>query len=153
MKKGKTFHLQGFENAKVVYGTVDSVNFKSIYLNIQSWVEPIYECENWKTPVMTLTRGVKHSVHKSINKKIFKSNFIVDLDLRSSGIHVGKKSFMNLEIQMYTNEDNIDFKSKEIKNSITEITDIIFNENFKENKSFKFYLTNKPKNIEITLQI
>ena len=35
MKKGKTAKIIGFKTAKVTYGTVDSVNFKSIYLNIQ----------------------------------------------------------------------------------------------------------------------
>jgi hypothetical protein len=40
MKKGKTSKIQGFKLAKVIYGTVDSVNFKSLYLNIQTWVEP-----------------------------------------------------------------------------------------------------------------
>ena len=40
MKKGKTAKIIGFKTAKVTYGTVDSVNFKSIYLNIQTWVEP-----------------------------------------------------------------------------------------------------------------
>ena len=41
MKKGKTSQLKGFKTAKVLYGTVDSVKLKSLYLNIQTWVEPI----------------------------------------------------------------------------------------------------------------
>jgi len=40
MKKGKSVKLTGFKSFKVSYGTVDYKNLKSIYLNIQSWVEP-----------------------------------------------------------------------------------------------------------------
>ena len=112
MKKGKTSQLTGFKTAKVVYGTVDSVNLKSLYLNIQTWVEPIYESDNWSRTVLNLSRGVKHSVYESLNNKIFDTKFIVDLDLRSSGLNLGKKSFMNLEVNFYVIEENLDFKSK-----------------------------------------
>ena len=79
MKKGKTSFLQGFKTAKIVYGTVDSINLKSLYLNIQTWVEPIYECDNWVRTVLNLSRSVKHSIYESINKQIFDEKFIVDL--------------------------------------------------------------------------
>ena len=104
MKKGKTSQLHGFKTAKVVYGTVDSVNLKSLYLNIQTWVEPYYECDNWTRTVLNLSRSVKHSVYESLNNKIFDTKFIVDLDLRSSGLNLGKKSFMNIEINFFVIE-------------------------------------------------
>ena len=91
MKKGKTSFLQGFKTAKIVYGTVDSINLKSLYLNIQTWVEPIYECDNWTRTVLNLSRSIKHSIYESINKQIFDEKFIVDLDLRSSGLNLNKK--------------------------------------------------------------
>ena len=94
MKKGKTSLLHGFKTAKIVYGTVDSIKLKSLYLNIQTWVEPIYESENWTRTVLNLSRSVKHSIYESINKTIFNDKFIVDLDLRSSGLNPNKKSFM-----------------------------------------------------------
>lgn len=152
MKKGKTSHLQGFKTAKVVYGTVDSVNLKSLYLNIQTWVEPIYDCENWNRTVLNLSRGVKHSVYESLNKKIFDTKFIVDLDLRSSGLSLGKKSFMNIEVNFFIIEENLDFKSKQIKDSLIKITNQIFIDNFNENNYFKFYLTKKIKSVEYPSQ-
>jgi len=109
MKKGKTSKIQGLNCAKVVYGTVDSVKLKSIYLNIQTWVEPIYECENWTRTVLNMSRAIKHAVYESVDRKLFEEKFIVDLDLRSSGISLGKKSFMNLEVNFYLIEDNKDF--------------------------------------------
>jgi hypothetical protein len=152
MKKGKTSQLNGFKTAKVVYGTVDSVNLKSLYLNIQTWVEPFYDCDNWNRTVLNLSRGVKHSVYDSLNNKIFDTKFIVDLDLRSSGLNLGKKSFMNIEINFFIIEENFDFKSKQIKDSLIKITNQIFNDNFYKNNYFNFYLTKKIKSVEYPSQ-
>ena len=145
MKKGKTSFLQGFKTAKIVYGTVDSINLKSLYLNIQTWVEPIYECDNWTRTVLNLSRSIKHSIYESINKQIFDEKFIVDLDLRSSGLNLNKKSFMNLEINFYIIQDDLDFKGEEIKQSLQKLTKQIFNDNFLNNENFNFYLTKKSK--------
>ena len=145
MKKGKTSFLQGFKTAKIVYGTVDSIKLKSLYLNIQTWVEPIYECDNWVRTVLNLSRSVKHSIYESINKQIFDEKFIVDLDLRTSGLNLNKKSFMNLEINFYITQEGLDFKGKEIKQSLQQITEQIFIDNFLKNENFNFYLTKKSK--------
>ncbi len=154
MKKGKTSQIDGFDNAKIVYGTVDSVNLKSIYLNIQTWVEPIMELEDWNRIVLNLSRDVKHSIYETMNQEVFNSTFIVDLDLRSSGLSQFKKSFMNLEINFYLNQENLEFKDDNIKNSLHKITSEIFNRNFNKNKYFNFYLTKTTKiyNDEVELQ-
>ena len=122
MKKGKTTKINGFRTSKVHYGTVDSKEFKSLYLNLQTWVEPKEEYENWNRIVLNMNRSVKHSVFQSIDKNLFDDKFIVDLDLRTSGLHLKKKSFMNLEINLFLKQE-IDFKSTKLK------------------KSLKFYLT------------
>ena len=152
MKKGKTSFLQGFKTAKIVYGTVDSINLKSLYLNIQTWVEPIYECDNWTRTVLNLSRSIKHSIYESINKQIFDEKFIVDLDLRSSGLNLNKKSFMNLEINFYLTQEDVDFKGNEIKESLQHITKQIFKDNFLNNENFNFYLTKNSKITEESLQ-
>jgi hypothetical protein len=148
MKKGKTSTIKGFKTAKVFYGTVDSVNFKSLYLNIQTWVEPKQENENWNRVVLNMSRNVKHSILESIEKKIFDDKFIVDLDLRSSGLNPKKKSFMNLEVNFYISADDVDFKSSYLKESLKKITNQIFINNFHKNEYFKFYLTKKTKTLE-----
>jgi hypothetical protein len=152
MKKGKTSLLHGFKTAKIVYGTVDSIKLKSLYLNIQTWVEPIYESDNWTRTVLNLSRSVKHSIYESINKTIFNDKFIVDLDLRSSGLNLNKKSFMNLEINFYLTQEDVDFKGNEIKESLQHITKQIFKDNFLDNDNFNFYLTKNSKITEESLQ-
>lgn len=149
MKKGKTSKIIGFKSAKVLYGTVDSVNFKSLYLNIQTWVEPKKNSDNWNRVVLNLSRAIKHTIFENLDTKIFKDNFIVDLDLRSSGLSVNKSSFLNLEINLYNKEENINFKSKEIKDSLKKLTKNIFDENFKSNDYFKFNLRKTSKTKEL----
>ena len=145
MKKGKTSQIQGFKTAKVVYGTVDSVNFKSLYLNIQTWVEPKINSENCNRIVLNLSRFIKHSVLDSLDKTLFDNKFIVDLDLRSSGLQKGKKSFLNLEINFYLTGDENDFKSRRLKESLKKICKQLFQDNFTNNEYFKFQLTKTKK--------
>ena len=109
MKKGKSVKLTGFRSCKVQFGTVDSKELKTIYINLQTWVEPKIDSENWNRIVLNMNRSFKHSVYNNIDKTIFDEKFIVDLDLRMSGIQLKKKSFLNLETTLFVN-DPIDFK-------------------------------------------
>jgi hypothetical protein len=151
MKKGKTSKINGFRTSKVSYGTVDSKEFKSLYLNVQTWVEPKKESENWTRVVLNMNRSVKHSVFNNINKELFDDKFIVDLDLRTSGLQMKKKSFMNLEINLYLTQE-IDFKSTKLKKYLKNITKEIYSDVFNKNEYFKFYLTkngnNKPLKVK-----
>ena len=144
MKKGKSVKLNLYSPIKSVYGTVDSKNLKSLYINIQSWVSPKFEHDNWNRVVGNLNREIKHSVFNSIDSNLFKETSIVDLDLRTSGILHGKKSFFNLEVNLYTNPE-MDFKSSEIKESIKKIIKNIVRDNVIENKYFDFSLSKEKK--------
>ena len=140
MKKGKTSKINGFRSSKVSYGTVDSKEFKSLYLNIQTWVEPKKEVDNWQRLVLNTNRSIKHSVYNNVDKTLFDDKFIVDMDLRTSGLQLKKKSFMNLEINLFLIQD-IDFKSLKLKRSLKKLTKEIYDEVFIRNENFKFYLT------------
>jgi len=140
MKKGKSVKLNLYSPIKSVYGTVDSKNLKSLYINIQSWVSPKFEHDNWNRVVGNLNREIKHSVFNSIDSNLFKETSIVDLDLRTSGISHGKKSFFNLEVNLYTKEE-MDFKSSELKESIRKIIKNIVRDNVIHNKYFDFSLS------------
>jgi hypothetical protein len=142
MKKGKCVKLNLFNPIKSTYGTVDSKNLKSVYINIQSWVKPKDEYENWNRIVSNLSREIRHTVYGSINKEIFEEKSIVDLDLRTSGILHGKKSFFNLEINLFTNSE-FDFKSQKLKDSVKTIVYNIFKENIISNEYFEFSLSKK----------
>lgn len=143
MKKGKSVKLLSHRDFKINYGTVDSKNLKSIYINIQTWAEPKVQIDSPTRVVNQFSRSIKHTVLESINENLFNDKFIVDLDLRSSGIQSNKKSFLNLECYLYLKDIIIDFKDYELKNSIKNLTDSIIKENFTKNDTFNFTLTKK----------
>jgi hypothetical protein len=140
MKKGKSVKLNLYSPIKSVYGTVDSKNLKSLYINIQSWVSPKFDHDNWNRVVCNLSREIKHSVFNSIDAELFKEQSIVDLDLRTSGISHRKKSFFNLEVNLYTTKE-FDFKSPELKESVKKIIRNIVRDNVIENKYFDFSIS------------
>jgi hypothetical protein len=150
MKKGKSCVLKGYKNLKCSYGTVDAKNLKSIYLNIQSWVEPKEYYEDWSKQVSYFTKVVKNLLSEIIDKFIFESKYIVDMDLRTSGIALNKRSFMNLEITFFIKE-KVDFKSIRLKNSIKDIIKIIQKEAFESSKLFDFYLTKNDDKVKMNI--
>lgn len=140
MKKGKTTKLSGYRTFKAQYGTIDAQNLKSIYINIQTWLEPKNDVENWSRVVLNMSRSVKHCVLENINKEIFDTKFIVDLDLRTSGLQLNKKSFMNLEINLFLLEPT-DFKSPKLKKYVKSLIKEVYGDVFNKNKYFKCFLT------------
>jgi predicted Zn-dependent protease len=93
---------------------------------------------------MNFNRSIRHTIYEILNFDFIDTNFIVDTDLRSSGLSVNKSSFMNLEITFYIKNIN-DFKSPIIKDFVKTIIDLIDSENFKNNKNFVFNLTKTNK--------
>ena len=140
MKKGKTSKINGFRTSKITYGTVDSKEFKSLYLNLQTCVEPKKDSENWTRVVLNMNRAIKHSLYQNMDKNIFDEKFIVDLDLRTSGLQLKKKSFMNLEVNLYLIKE-IDFKSLALKKSLKLLVKNIYDDVLNKNEYFKCYLT------------
>lgn len=142
MKKGKSVKLNLFNPIKSMYGTVDSKNLKSVFINIQSWVTPIQEMENWNRIVNNLSRQIKHSVYDSNKSELFLTKTIIDLDLRVSGISTGKKSFFNLEVNLFPNEE-LNFKSENLKKQIKIIIKSIYRNNIEKNPYFTFSKSKK----------
>lgn len=143
MKKGKTSKLSLIDFAKITYGTVDSKKLNSIYINLQTWVKPKEANDNWERVVLNLSRSIKHTVHENINEDLFEENFIVDLDLRSSGIQEDKKSFMNLEINLFTKDAIVDFKSPMMRKSVENAIAGVLKDNFVKNNYFTFHPSKK----------
>jgi len=146
MKKGKTSQLKLFSDAKCYYGTVDAKNLKTVYIVLQSWVEPIKEFENWDRANGLLKREIKHVLLEVLDYSFFEKHNIVDLDLRSSGIQKGKRSFMNLEITLYTKK-HVDFKSEILKENIKNVIESVYTDCVKGMKYFKVHRNKSTKEL------
>ena len=71
MKKGKTSKLNVFDDAKCYYGTVDSKELKSIYLVLQTWIEPLNEYDNWNKIIGTIKRQILHTLLEIVDLHMF----------------------------------------------------------------------------------
>ena len=145
LKQGREINTKTSKYFRTSYGTVDVKSFKSIYLNLSSWVEPLHEIERWNERINRMKYKIKSTIHNSLTKTPFREKVIVDLDLRSSGIKMGKRSFMKCEVTLFLNnlKNSKDLKSKEIKNSVELLTTEIIDKSFKTSKDFEFYSTKK----------
>lgn len=127
MKIGKYIKLKDYNNVKIGYGTVDYINLKTIYLKLNSWIEPNHVVENYSELLKINKRKIKLFLSDDDNK-FFKRENIVDLDVSIKGIRNNKKSFMNIEVTLFVNE-GVNFKSKELKdkinNNLIKIIDIL----------------------------
>ncbi len=142
-KKGRTAKFNRLGSIKCQYGTVDCLDFKSVYLVIQCWIEPKKETENWIRIVNGLDRAIKHTVSSSIDTNIMKDKFICDLDLRWSGMKMDKRSFLNLEINLFIDNNEINFKSKELKDALMVIANNVANKHLNNNQWFSCHQTKK----------
>ena len=146
MKKGKTSQLKLFSDAKCYYGTVDAKNLKTVYIVLQSWVEPIKEFENWDRATGTMERNIKHVLLEVVDPLIFEKFNIVDLDIRTSGIQKGKRSFMNLEITLYV-KNITEFKSPILRDRIKTIISSVYTDVIKGIKYFKVHKSKTTKEV------
>ena len=141
MKTGKYIPLGTYNDVKIGYGTVDFKNLKTIYLRLNSWVQAENETDDFDHMIHKSRRKVKEIIY-NLKNPYFKQQSIVDLDIRTKGIKLEKRSFMNLEITLYVDKQ-FDVKSKEIKNNVKDILSMIVEDGLSDKKLFNFYKSKK----------
>jgi hypothetical protein len=141
MKTGKYIPLGTYNDVKIGYGTVDFKNLKTIYLKLNSWVQAENETDDFDHMIHKSRRKVKEIIY-NLKNPYFKQQSIVDLDIRTKGIKLEKRSFMNLEVTLYVDKQ-FDVKSKEIKNNVKDILIYLIEDGLSDKKLFNFYKTKK----------
>jgi len=149
-KNGKKIVEENHNNFSISYGTVDNTSNKSVYIDISSWLELLSD-EEPKVLTSLLKKTIKNVIYGQLNgvpnrnKRIyppntpFLSSYIVDLDLRESGMVVGKKSFMSCDVTLYTNEElsNVTPHIQQLIESIVEAIEERFSDIFIFNRKKK----------------
>jgi len=136
MKTGKYISLGEYKNLKIGYGTVDFKNLKTIYLKLNSWVQPENDEDDFDYLISKTRRGIKDIIYNLKNEN-FKKICIVDLDIKTKGIKMDKKSFMNLEVTLYV-EKQFDIKTKQSKSMLREIIEEIIYKGLSDKNLFNF---------------
>lgn len=141
MKTGKYIQLGTYNDVKIGYGTVDYKNLKTIYLKLNSWLQPNNDTDDFDYTISRSRRKIKELIY-NLSSQYFRKQCIVDLDIRTKGIKLEKRSFMNLEITLYT-QNQFDIKSKEVKNIVKDILESVIDCGLENKELFNFYKTKK----------
>lgn len=142
MKRGKELKLDLNPNYKIKLGTVDNKNPKTVYINLSAWGQlKTYDIDlDYDKVIGSLRKNIKQNINK-INTDYFKKNkYIVDLDMRASGISKSKRSFMSCEITLFQ-EKNIPVNNPAIVEESTIIIKNVLDNCLINNNHFKFYKT------------
>lgn len=145
MKLGKEIKLDLLNNYKTKIGTVNNKESKSLYINLTAWgqLKEIDENLNYDYFLSNIRKKIKQKLNNSLNEELFHSNkYIVDLDMRTSGLSVEKRSFMSCEITLYQKKFLPLNKPKIIDNTKTIIKEVI-DECLENNSVFTFHKTKK----------
>lgn len=136
MKTGKFITLGYYDNVKIGYGTVDYKNLKTIYIKLNSWIEPEEMDDEFNELLSKTKRKIKLRIY-DLKSDLFKKESIVDLDVRTKGIKLGKKSFINMEITLFT-QKHFDIRTKELKNIIKTLIEDVINSDLDNKNLFNF---------------
>ena len=144
-KTGKQLMVKNYENYKVLSGTVDNKNPKTLYLNISAWGLPLMDDDeiNYNNVIRYITKSIKTELFNNLDRNLFIPNrTIVDFDMRTSGIIYGIRSYMNCEITLFQ-KHSFKLQEQEIQNSINEIAKNITQNVLDDNLYFSFYKNKK----------
>lgn len=137
MKKGKFITIGNHNNVKIGYGTVDFKNLKTIYVQLNSWTQPLVEEHDFDRVILKTRRKIKEKIY-NLNSELFKKESIVDLDIKTNGIKTNKRSFMDLEITLFVNKQ-FDVRSKEVKEVISNLSNSIVDTILIDETLFNFF--------------
>lgn len=131
-KEKKVFRNEKF---RVKYGTVDATKLSAIYIDVESWIQP-KELINFDSSIRITRRNIITALKDKIDKEFFNEHFIVDLDLRSSGMTLSKKSFMFIEITVFPRNVH-KFNSELLIKKVRDISSVVIT--VVERNDYKFY--------------
>ena len=115
LKLNKEYQLKNAEKIRVKIGTTNRNEPKVIYIHGRSWVSPKYE-DNYAKIVDEISKSFKHRLRTMIMEDyLFDKKHILDFNLSTATMAVGKKSFLSFDIFLKQNEE---YSLKEIKTMI-----------------------------------
>lgn len=145
MKLGKEIKLDLLENYKTKVGTVNNKESKSLYINLCAWgqLSELDENLNYDYFLSSIRKKIKQKLNNTLDKELFHNNkYIVDLDMRTSGLSVLKRSFMSCEITLYQKKFHPLNKPNIIDNTKKIIKEVI-GDCLENNSVFTFHRTKK----------
>lgn len=140
-KKQKVNKLQN-KNHNVKYGFLKRSENNSLYISLSSWVKIISNTDKDYNREMNI-------IHKKIKQLLYDyddlfydvEKTIVSLDIRKNGFISNTKSFLTVEITLFTkNEKSFFMPDDHLNNKLLNLIDIIITTNLSNTNDFKFSL-------------
>lgn len=143
--RGTEIKIDDFTHLGVVFGSIDKNNPKTIYIKISAWGNPIDfdEGMDYSAIIRRIDKKVRTVLYNNLDDKLInKETYMVDMDMRQSGIIADKSSFMSCEITLQQ-FNNYLITSEVINTELTRLTSAIIEDVFLHNEHFKFYENKK----------
>lgn len=134
-KLGKQIKLPENDNFVAKYGTINALKPQSIFITIQSWATPKHNLR-FKKKLRSLTINTKNNIRELVNYDVFYDKYILDFDIRESGLKKDKPSFLSIELTLYP-KNQVSFPS-DIYNKNIEYLIRNLTSNIKRDRSFSF---------------
>lgn len=143
VKKGKQIKINDIKEFNIIVGTVDNKLSTSVYFNITGWAEPLdIEADN-NSAIKELNKIIRKKTYEFLDKKLFNSNrFLIDFEIKQSGLSINRRSYMSCEITLFKIND-FKIQNNIINDSLMSLINDLIENVFKDNKNFKFYKTKK----------
>jgi hypothetical protein len=140
VKKGKEITMMLPYDYKVVSGSVDNKNPKTVYIQISAWGKPKHDdIEDYTRILSKKSKRIKSVLYETLDNTVFhKDKSIVDFNMASSGISSGKKSYMCVEMTLFKKEPLLPINSREMKPIIESISENIITKVFDKDEDFTF---------------
>lgn len=135
VKLGKQVKISTNKNFIIKYGTINALKPQSIYISLHSWAVPKHNLR-FDKKLRSLNRNVKTQIYQSINYDVFHSKYIVDFDLRVSGLQKNKSSFLSVEITLFPKQ-LLTFPADIYDNNIKNLINDLVNQ-MKKDRNFIF---------------
>jgi len=145
MKLGKEIKLDLLDNYKTKIGTVNNKESKSLYISLCAWgqLDKLDEKLNYDYHLSNIRKKIKQKLNNTLNEELFHNyKYIVDLDMRTSGLSVEKRSFMSCEITLYQKR-HLPLNKPRIIDSTKKIINDVVLDCLENNSVFTFHKTKK----------
>ena len=145
MKLGKEIKLDLLDNYKTKIGTVNNKESKSLYINLCAWgqLNELDDDLNYNFYLSNIRKKIKQKLNNTLNKDLFHNHkYIVDLDMRTSGLSVEKRSFMSCEITLFQKK-HLPLNKPKIVNTTKKIINDVVTDCLENNSIFTFHRTKK----------
>ena len=145
LKLNKEYQLEVSDKIRTKIGTTNRNEPKVVYVHGRAWVTPMQE-DDYEKVIDRISKNFKYGVKKMIVEDyLFSTKYILDFNLSTTAMGVGKKSFLSFDLFL---KQERDIPLKELKAMIADdIRALLLNleEEFTNNGFILFARKNEKK--------